>query len=342
LDWSFLVFLFFASLTCGFALAALLAQNVVRMAFFLILSLGASSGLFFLAGAEFVGAMQLMIYVGGTLVLLIFGVMLTASDAAITMRSSVSDWFFACIPSGAIFILLASSALAVPRWNERQPEPSPEFVAAANDQTARLGLAFLGLRLEPGEEGAAAGARAGYLFPFEMVSVHLLVALVGAAHLARAKRRAITPLPESIAAQPSMPGWYRLAFDILLALAALKTTLYLFAPQALFDLTVAYGAPPPIANELTELNRALEHWRLPSAAAIAVVGLGFALLRFRKVSGLFVETLGFVIAIAQFWYWGATTTAQIAAVSWLLLTMLLAFAYFAVADRRDQATGVAL
>ena len=48
------------------------------MAFYLVLSLGSTAGLFFLAGAEFVGAMQLMIYVGGTLVLLIFGVMLTA------------------------------------------------------------------------------------------------------------------------------------------------------------------------------------------------------------------------------------------------------------------------
>ncbi len=55
-----------------------LTSNIVRMAFYLVLSLGATSGLFFLAGADFVGAMQLMIYVGGTLVLLVFGVMLTA------------------------------------------------------------------------------------------------------------------------------------------------------------------------------------------------------------------------------------------------------------------------
>ena len=50
------------------------------MAFYLVLSLAATAGLFFLAGADFVGAMQLMIYVGGTLVLLIFGVMLTAQE----------------------------------------------------------------------------------------------------------------------------------------------------------------------------------------------------------------------------------------------------------------------
>ena len=53
-------------------------RNIVRMAFYLVLSLAATAGLFFLAGADFVGSMQMMIYVGGTLVLLIFGVMLTA------------------------------------------------------------------------------------------------------------------------------------------------------------------------------------------------------------------------------------------------------------------------
>ena len=71
-----LAFLLFALLACGFAIAVVLTSNIVRMAFYLTLSLGATSGLFFLAGAEFVGAMQLLIYVGGTLVLLIFGVML--------------------------------------------------------------------------------------------------------------------------------------------------------------------------------------------------------------------------------------------------------------------------
>jgi NADH-quinone oxidoreductase subunit J len=339
-DWSFLVFLFFALLTCGFALAALLTQNVVRMAFFLVLSLGASSGLFFLAGAEFVGAMQLMIYVGGTLVLLAFGVMLTASDAAVTMRSSVSDWFFACVPSAAIFLLLASSVLTVPRWNEPQPEPSPEFVAAANDQTARLGLAFLGLRLEPGEEGAGGEPRAGYLLPFEIVSVHLLVALVGAGFLARAKRRAVTVVPESIAAQPQAPRWYRVLTDALLALTAIKVALYLFAPQALVDYAVANGAPSPIRIELEGLAESIPYWRLPSAAAVAVVGLGFALLRFHKLSGLFVQTLGFLIAAAQFWWWGATSTAVATVAAWTALTVLLTFAYIANSDRRPTAREV--
>ena len=77
---------------CGFAVAVLLTSNIVRMAFYLVLSLAATAGLFFLAGADFVGAMQFMIYVGGTLVLLIFGVMLTAQGPFISMKTSAGDW----------------------------------------------------------------------------------------------------------------------------------------------------------------------------------------------------------------------------------------------------------
>ena len=76
--------------------ACLFTSNIVRMAFYLMLSLGAIAGLFFLAGAEFVGAMQLMIYVGGTLVLLVFGVMLTAQARFITMRTT--EWRVGIVP----------------------------------------------------------------------------------------------------------------------------------------------------------------------------------------------------------------------------------------------------
>ena len=61
------------------------------MAFYLVVSLGAVAGLFFLAGADFVGAVQLMVYVGGTLVLLVFGVMLTARGPLVSMRTAAGN-----------------------------------------------------------------------------------------------------------------------------------------------------------------------------------------------------------------------------------------------------------
>ena len=98
--WHQFFFVMFALLTCGFAVGVLFSGNIVRMAFYLVLSLASSAGLFFLAGAEFVGAMQLMIYVGGTLVLLIFGVMLTAQDRFISLKTPAGEWVLSLIIGG--------------------------------------------------------------------------------------------------------------------------------------------------------------------------------------------------------------------------------------------------
>jgi NADH-quinone oxidoreductase subunit J len=217
---------------------------VVRMALYLIISLGATSGLFFLAGADFVAAMQLMIYVGGTLVLLIFGVMLTSGGPFISLRTRGGDWVLAAILSASMIGLLVPAALSVRAWRnedaqmfvevlreeaaeseEATEEPqaaaaaaqarvvsnqttseaphdttateheSPDRVFASPPQpltAARLGMGTIGARvdkLEPGREKLA-GGMSGYLLPFEIVSIHLLVVLVGAAYLARTKRRA--------------------------------------------------------------------------------------------------------------------------------------------------------
>ena len=87
IHWESFFFLLFALVACAFALAVVVSGNIVRMAFYLIVSLGAVAGLFFLLQADFLGAMQLMVYVGGTLVLLAFGVMLTARSPFVSLRS---------------------------------------------------------------------------------------------------------------------------------------------------------------------------------------------------------------------------------------------------------------
>jgi NADH-quinone oxidoreductase subunit J len=190
-DWHALFFWFFAFLTCGFAVAVLFAANIVRMAFYLTLSLGASAGLFFLAGAHFVGAMQLMIYVGGTLVLLIFGVMLTAQARFISMKTPAGEWVLSLLVGGSLLFLLVASAFKVDSWT--QPHPAPETVTLADAHTTtQIGLGFTGVRvdkLEQTNEILSAGM-SGYLLPFVIVSVHLLVVLIGAAYMARTKKRA--------------------------------------------------------------------------------------------------------------------------------------------------------
>ncbi|HTQ38055.1 MAG TPA: NADH-quinone oxidoreductase subunit J [Pirellulales bacterium] len=192
MNWHTVYFLLFSLAACGFALAVAFSSNIVRMAFYLVLSLGATAGLFFLAGADFIGAMQLLIYVGGTLVLLVFGVMLTAQSPFISMRTHSGDWILAAVVGGSLFAVLAQAAVSVPQWHAGAASNDPSVMAAPT--TTAVGEGLLGVRVDAlSKAGAAqqAGVLSGYLLPFEIVSVHLLVVLIGAAYLARAKRRRV-------------------------------------------------------------------------------------------------------------------------------------------------------
>lgn len=198
-----LLFWVFAIATGGAAIAVVASQNVVRMAFWLIISLGSSAGLFFLAGADFVAAAQLLVYVGGTLVLLIFGVMLTASGPFMGIKTSPGEGLMGGIIGAALFGLLATTVATI-NWDSVASRSSasvgtPRYTTTAEGNSARsLGLAFLGARPDrdlnvPGRASPShrkgEALSPGYLLPFEIVSVHLLVVLIGAAYLARAKRR---------------------------------------------------------------------------------------------------------------------------------------------------------
>ena len=219
-----MLFWAFALLSCGGAVAVVATQNVVRMAFWLVVSLGSVAALFFLLHADFLGAAQLLIYVGGTVVLLVFGVMLTASGPYTAIRTTPAEGILGAFVGMLLLFVLVSSIGSVD-WVEvtgRLPAvPSPPYVAdvvleshaeenlvnlgspqakselAARQQQGRtvrsLGMSFLGLRPDRNlKEGGEKGLASGYFLPFEIVSIHLLVVLIGAAYLARAKRRAVT------------------------------------------------------------------------------------------------------------------------------------------------------
>ena len=187
--WHSLYFYFFALLACGFALAVVFAANVVRMAFYLILSLAATAGLFFLAGADFIGAMQLMMYVGGTLVLLVFGVMLTAQGPWVSIRTSGGDWVLAALVGGSLLAVLvptvarinAAAPVAATAGKTQPVAQGTDSPGPSQPTATRIGLGLVGV---------PTADHSGYLLPFEAISIHLLVVLIGAAYLARSKRRA--------------------------------------------------------------------------------------------------------------------------------------------------------
>lgn len=184
----------FAVVTVAAAIAVVISQNVVRMAFWLIISLGATAGLFFSLNADFVGSAQLLIYVGGTLVLLIFGVMLTASGPFVNIKTSPGEGILAGVVGVSLLSLILYSACATDWFNTGKFDAKAKVTLGRNtaeegNTTHPLGLSFLGARPDKDLGSKHLVLSSGYLLPFEIVSVHLLVVLVGAAYLARAKRR---------------------------------------------------------------------------------------------------------------------------------------------------------
>ncbi len=185
-----LLFYVLAILTGLCALGVVVTQNIVRAAAWLLFALGGVGGIFFFLGADFVGATQLIVYVGGTLVLVVFGVMLTAQGPFINLRANAAEWALSIVVGLSLFSVLAVTA-CLGHWPDATKSGNPQKMAAAlaNDtlnpadspNSALTGHGFLGQPIGPN--------KTSYLLPFEIVSVHLLVVLIGAAYLARAKRR---------------------------------------------------------------------------------------------------------------------------------------------------------
>jgi NADH:ubiquinone oxidoreductase subunit 6 (subunit J) len=190
INWHSFFFLLSALVACAFAIGVAVSSNIVRMAVYLVVSLGAVAGLYFLAGADFVGAMQLMIYVGGTLVLLVFGVMLTAQGPFVSMTTSRVQQTAGALVGGALLFVLLVGAFSVGDWiappSARRQAELPESAT-----TTPLGMGLLGMRVDQLDQPNATLRRgmSGYLLGFEIISVHLVVVLVGAAYLARARKR---------------------------------------------------------------------------------------------------------------------------------------------------------
>ena len=185
-----------AALTALCALAVVVSQNIVRSATWLLFTLGGTSGIFFLLGADFVGATQLLVYVGGTLVLVVFGVMLTAQGPFITMKTSAPEWAIS-VAVGLLLLTVLSVSVLSSGTQFRLPKTTaayaPKQSLSKEPANARysdvLGLGFLGIGVGPAHDEQGKTVRTHYYLPFIIVSVHLLVVLIGAAYLARAKRR---------------------------------------------------------------------------------------------------------------------------------------------------------
>ena len=194
-------FLFYllAGLTGLCSISVVVTQNIVRAAAWLLFTLAGVAGILFLLGANFVGATQLLVYVGGTLVLVVFGVMLTAQGPFITMKTGAAEWGISTVVGLLLFGVLSVALLTKEmKFSSEESKQKDEMT-----RTTILGESLMsvegatekanitGVPAEKRKALPKGGERStvGYLLPFEIVSVHLLVVLIGAAYLARAKRR---------------------------------------------------------------------------------------------------------------------------------------------------------
>jgi len=158
------VFYALAALSVVPAVAIFFARDVVRQAFWLLGTLTGFAGLYLLLGADFLGFTQILVYIGGIMILLLFGVMLTHRGRSLGARTEQMR----NVPAGlaAVGIGVAGAWVAI---RAAVAALGPVKLDAPSPTTADIGLGLL----------------TDYVLPFELVSVVLLAALVGAAYVAR-------------------------------------------------------------------------------------------------------------------------------------------------------------
>src|SRR6202051_671922 len=129
LDVQTFVFWLLACLTGLCAIATVVTHNIVRSATWLLFTLAGTSAIFFLLGADLVGATQLLVYVGGTLVLVVFGVMLTAQGPFISMKTSGAEWAISMVAGMMLLGVLTTGIMSggfkvgPPLVKELAPDP---------------------------------------------------------------------------------------------------------------------------------------------------------------------------------------------------------------------------
>ncbi|GAA0894175.1 NADH-quinone oxidoreductase subunit J [Fulvivirga kasyanovii] len=170
------MFYFFCGVAVLSALVVLFSKNILYAAFSLVATFMAVAGIYVIAGAEFVAITQIMVYVGGIVVLLIFGVMLTNKISGKAMITESRNKFSAAVVMTSLSALLIYAifqmnftALQGQAWIDNNNYKPTENLTNIN----QLGI----------------GLMSDYILPFEIAAVLLLVALIGAATIAGYKER---------------------------------------------------------------------------------------------------------------------------------------------------------
>lgn len=155
------LFYFFAALTVFSAGVVVFSRSLIYSAFGLLFTFFGVAVLYVYLGADFLAATQMVIYVGGILVLLLFGVMLTHKLYDLNLKSETFQFLPALLVMLSVFLTLAVAMFRTTWFTHGGRPPGPT--------TAELGQLFM----------------KEYILPFEVASIFLLIALIGAAMIVR-------------------------------------------------------------------------------------------------------------------------------------------------------------
>ena len=159
-----IIFYLFAIITIGSAIIVVNARNIVHAAFSMLLTFFGVAGIYVLLGADFLAVVQIMVYVGGILILMLFGVMLTNRITNVDIRSG-SIQVIPAIIGLAVFAALLISIMTATEW--KVAEFAIPFTTAYE-----IGDVLI----------------SQFVLIFELLAILLLIALIGAASIARREK----------------------------------------------------------------------------------------------------------------------------------------------------------
>jgi NADH-quinone oxidoreductase subunit J len=163
-------FLLTAAVILIAALMVVTVRKLLHAALWLVLVLFGVAVLYAILQANFLAVVQLVVYIGAIAILFIFADMLTRRDLRDRPGQTRFNWWVAALLGLVIFVGLLSALLSVPNVNR-----TPAALPTDTDLVAALGTALVSPQ--------------GYVLPFEVASVLLLAALIGAVYLAGVNKK---------------------------------------------------------------------------------------------------------------------------------------------------------
>ncbi len=166
-----ILFYIFAIIILGGAIMTITRPNVVHSAIWLISTLVGVAGLYLLQGAEFLAGVQIIVYIGGIMVLFLFVIMLVpVNEEAMTRRFASQKWIaiicsLAVLMILGVFVVHGISAIDFPARAE------PLEIGSLTQNSEEVGFVLF----------------SQYLLPFELASILLLVAVIGAVVMSKAR-----------------------------------------------------------------------------------------------------------------------------------------------------------